>query len=94
MEQPVKKVHVDGMQEWLLDGKLHRDGAAAMLYADGTQVWCQYGKLHREDGPAWIEAGGIQEYWLNDTELTKGSLKYRLVQEKERRKETQDGTTG
>ncbi len=91
MEQPVKTVYGNGDQIWRLDGERHRDDGPAFIGADGTQGWYQYGEWHRDDGPAWIKADGTKEYWFNNTKLEEGSLKYRLVQEKERRKEAKCG---
>ncbi len=86
-------IGADGTQMWYQHGKRHRDEAAARIWSDGTQMWYQHGKCHRIDGPAVIWADGTKEYWLNDTELTEGSLALKLIKERERRKETQDGTT-
>ena len=33
------KIYPDGSQNWLLNGKLHREDGPAEIYPDGTQIW-------------------------------------------------------
>lgn len=63
-----------GDQIWYnQDGKIHRDGAPAVIGEDGTEKWFQNGVRHREDGPA-ITFGdgrhGAHGWWLNDVRYT------------------------
>jgi len=44
--------------EYLLDNKLHRDGAPAVIYNDGSELWYQHGELHNENGYAAKERNG------------------------------------
>lgn len=37
-------VDSDGSQYWYLNGKRHREGGPAVIYADGTQEWWLNGK--------------------------------------------------
>ncbi len=63
MEYPVKTTDKDGTQEWYLNGKRHRDEAAAFIGADGSQGWFQHGNYRRDDGPAYIGANGTQGWY-------------------------------
>ena len=58
-------VHVDGYQEWWVDGKRHRLDAPVAVAANGSQAWHVNGNLHRLDGPAIIRADGYQEWYVN-----------------------------
>ena len=55
------KVH-DGVKEWYLNGKAHREDGPAVEYAGGYKEWWLNDKLHREDGPA-IEGGDGSKRW-------------------------------
>ena len=72
--QPEHVLAPDGSREyWILNGKLHREGAPAYIeYEDGKVThkgWWIKGLSHREDGPACIEYkdGEIvkEEWWIN-----------------------------
>ena len=60
----------NGIREWYLNGKLHRDDGPAVEGANGYRAWWLHGELHREDGPAVERADGTREWWLDDEELT------------------------
>ena len=49
---------------WKLNGKLHREGGPAVIWASGDQQWYLNGKRHRTDGAARIW-NGTQEWYLN-----------------------------
>lgn len=50
-------------QEWWIKGKLHREGAPAIIRHDGEERWFLDGVLHREDGPAVTYGEGSMEWW-------------------------------
>ena len=52
-----------------MNGKLHRDGEPAIIWADGSQEWYIDDKLHRDDGPAVIYPNGLQEWWINGNQI-------------------------
>ena len=54
-----------GIQEWRVNGYLHRLDGPAVIWPDGRQEWWVKGELHRLDGPAYISATGTQEWWVN-----------------------------
>jgi hypothetical protein len=58
-------VYPNGHQEWVINGKYHRDDGPAIIDSDGTQYWYKDGNLHREDGPAYIRPDGTQA-WFKD----------------------------
>ena len=59
-------VGVDGGEEWLLNGKLHRLDGPARTRANGDQEWWVDDRKHREDGPAVECANGHKEWWKHD----------------------------
>jgi hypothetical protein len=59
--------------EWHIRGKLHRDGAPAMVCANGDRWWWQHGKLHRDGAPALVCASGDQA-WYQHGELHRDGL--------------------
>ena len=72
-------IYHDGIEEWRLDGKLHRDGdLPAAIDADGTKFWRQHGKLHRLTGPAVEYSNGEVEYWIKGEELSKKQFEERI----------------
>ncbi len=56
-------INDNGDQHWYQNGKLHRDGGPAIIYANSTQFWYQHGKIHRDDGPAAIYTDGEQQWY-------------------------------
>ena len=73
------KVWPNGLKEWCLNGKHHREDGPAIEKANGNKQWYLNGKLHREDGPAIECSNGDIMWWLNGECLT----------EEEHRKQTQ-----
>ena len=62
-------VKEDGnLQEWYLDGKLHREDGPAFI-DDNYKEWWINDEKHREDGPAVID-GNYKEWYLNNVEYT------------------------
>lgn len=52
---------------WTLpNGKIHRLGGPAIIYATGTQIWYQNDQIHRTDGPAMIYADGTQKWYQHN----------------------------
>ena len=48
--QPTMEVDSFGTKYWYLNGKLHREGGPAIVWADGTKEWCLNGMwLSKED---------------------------------------------
>ena len=47
------------------NGKLHRTGGPAVIYADGTEIWYRNGLYHRTDGPAVIHPNGECDWYHN-----------------------------
>ena len=64
------KVFGNGIKEWFLNGKLHREDGPAVELATGYKEWWINGKRHREDGPAVEYANGNKRWFLNGKELT------------------------
>jgi hypothetical protein len=54
------------VQEWRVDGRLHRNDGPAVQWADGMLEWRQNGKQHRLDGPAIMFADGSAMWWIDD----------------------------
>lgn len=50
--------------EYTLFGKLHREGAPAVVWTCGTKEWWDRGKPHRKDGPAMEWVSGTKEWWF------------------------------
>jgi hypothetical protein len=59
------KTYPSGRQEWLLNGKHHREDGPAIIFPDGFQSWWLNDKRHREDGPAVIYPNGTKKWYLN-----------------------------
>ena len=49
----------------------HNPYGPAVIYKNGYKEYVIENKLHRLDGPAVICSDGEEQYWINDTELTK-----------------------
>lgn len=45
------------------DGRPHRIGAPAIVFADGSTHWLKHGNLHRDNGPAVENADGTRQWW-------------------------------
>lgn len=63
----------NGMQIWLNDGKLHREGGPAIEVVKGStwetawgvnEEWWWHGKRHRQGGPAVVKCG-CKEWYLH-----------------------------
>ena len=70
MSQPELEVYPDGVKQWYLNGKLHREDGPAIEYPTGTKYWFLNGKYHREDGPAIEYANGEKRWYLNHRPVT------------------------
>jgi hypothetical protein len=68
--EPKLKTYPSGRQEWLLNGKYHREDGPAIIFPDGHQHWCLNDKLHREDGPAVIWPDGSEYWYANNKHIT------------------------
>ena len=64
-QEPVCVVHLNGHQEWHVDGRLHRLDGPARIWPDGSQEWWVDGQLHRLDGPAVIRADGYRAWYVD-----------------------------
>ena len=49
----------------------HNPYGPAIIWSNGSKFYCIENEYHRLDGPAVIYCDGKEEYWINDTELTK-----------------------
>jgi hypothetical protein len=65
MNKPKCEILPYGTKEWLLNGKLHREGDPAVEHPDGTKSWYLNGKRHREGGPAVVQSNGTKIWYLN-----------------------------
>ena len=65
------RVYENGVKEWYLNGKYHREDGPAVEYADGSKFWYLNGKHHREDGPAIEYSNRFKEWYLNGNQFTK-----------------------
>lgn len=61
----VIRTYEDGVKEWYLNGKPHREDGPAIEHKNGSKEWYINGKRHREDGPAIEDSDGTKEWWLN-----------------------------
>lgn len=69
------EIDENGVQRWIVDGKLHRLNGPAMVvtllsefssqYEYTVQYWYVNGVLHRLDGPAVEWSHGHKEWWVN-----------------------------
>ena len=57
-----------GNKSWYLNGQLHNDTGAAIVYADGSRHWCIAGRLHRIGAPAILRSNG-DALWYTHGEL-------------------------
>ena len=64
------KVDSDGVQKWLVHGRLHRLDGPAIIRANGTRQWYLDDQRHRLDGPAVVFADGGQQWWRNNRDIT------------------------
>jgi len=51
---------------WVRRGKIHRDGAPAVIRPDGSELWFIMDELHRLDGPAITEADGTEVWYYRN----------------------------
>jgi hypothetical protein len=58
-------VRQNGVMEWRLNGKLHREDGPAVEFLNGAKYWYLNGVLHREDGPAVELSNGTKKWYLN-----------------------------
>lgn len=64
MSEEIKYLE-DGSAQFLLDGKLHREGGPAICRVDGkAEEWYLNGKRHRVDGPAVLNEDGTKEWYF------------------------------
>ena len=83
LDQPVMEEDSWGNKRWYVKGKLHNNGAPAVLGSRGNyEAWYSHGKLHRLDGPARITNNGAY-YYINGVELTKDEFDKRVEFAKE-----------
>ena len=64
-DKPTRTIDSYGIEQWELNGKIHRDDGPAIIFNSSERRWYQNGQLHREDGPA-IEDNGIKSWWFRD----------------------------
>jgi hypothetical protein len=55
----------NGNQGWYMNGKFHKNGGPAVIFANGDEYWYINDKYHRDDGPAIIHNNGYKAYYLN-----------------------------
>lgn len=53
----------NGMTEWFLYGRHHREDGPAVESPDGSELWMQHGMLHRIGGPAYCEPESGETQW-------------------------------
>lgn len=63
--QPTKHVDHNGVEQWILNGRLHRTDGPAVTRPSGTTEWWENGQRHREGGPAILNADGTEDWWIN-----------------------------
>ena len=64
-KEPVLEVDEEDTKRWFIDGKLHRLGGPAVIWANGQKEWWIDGKPHRLDGPAIDSVDGIKIWYVN-----------------------------
>ena len=57
--------YANGIKEWRVNGRLHREGDPALECPDVTKEWWLNGQLHRANGPAKEYADGRKIWYLN-----------------------------
>lgn len=69
------EVDAFGVQRWMLNGKLHREGDLPAMVSSKCCKWFFEGKLHRDgDLPAIECTNGGREWWTNDLRHRDGDL--------------------
>jgi hypothetical protein len=63
-------IHPNGLQQWCVNGKLHRMDGPAITYSGG-EAWYVNDKLHRLDGPAIAESNIQQRWYIDGEKLSK-----------------------
>lgn len=53
----------DGQLEWWQDGRNHRVGGPAIIFANKTEIWKRHGRKHRDVGPAITRSPDNMEWW-------------------------------
>ena len=59
------RIHDNGLKEWLLNDKLHREDGPAIEYPNGLKCWYFNDERHRKDGPAIEYPDGTKHWYLN-----------------------------
>lgn len=63
MNKPILEINADGIKEWTLNGKYHREDGPAIERPSGYKAWCINGKLHREGGGPSVEYPNGAKLW-------------------------------
>lgn len=58
-----KRAYVLGSNQWIVNGKWHREDGPAIEYVSGIKEWRQNDLLHREDGPALEHSNGCKKWF-------------------------------
>ena len=67
-------------RRWWKNGRLHRLGGPAVIWADGSQEWYVCGQRHRIDGPAVIWIDGTQEWFVRGQNITRNVIHWMQLQ--------------
>ena len=62
-------IYGNGNKEWWVDGKLHREGAPAII-TQSCNYWYRWSSPHRIDGPAVESLDGMNSWYLNGYKLS------------------------
>ena len=65
MKEYTVRFHDNGLKEWLLNDKLHREDGPAIEYPNGLKCWYFNDERHRKDGPAIEYPDGTKHWYLN-----------------------------
>lgn len=58
-------VGATGVQQWVVNGLLHREGGPAYVVPGKVEYYFRNGKKHRIDGPAVVGADGLCRWFIN-----------------------------
>lgn len=63
--QPRCVVDEDGIREWFLNDRLHREDGPAIERPDGSKFWYVNGEPHRDVGPAVVLGTGAKAWFVH-----------------------------
>lgn len=78
---PTYSISSDGVEQWSLDGHLHRHNNPAYKTRDGYEEWRVQGALHRIDGPAVKFPDNVgNEFHIDGVHLSEQEYNLKIAQ--------------